>query len=212
MFSEEEARIIYNIPLSPLLPRDRLIWRGTLDGIFIVRSAYHLRKELQDAEGGQRSHVEKGPNVWKALWFLKVPNPMKFFIWRACNDLLPTRVKLYRKKVTEIKLCPCCNIEEEDTLHALWSCPAAKDVWGCSHSCFQKLYCEGTNFSMLVEFCMGKLCKDELDLMAVISRRIWLRRNAMVFEGKFAHPNDVFSDAAKYGFDSKGQQWVLCKF
>jgi hypothetical protein len=45
--------------------------------------------------------------------------------------------------------------------------------------------------------------------MAMISRRIWLRRNALVFEGKFAHPNDVFLDAAKYGFDSKGQQWVL---
>jgi hypothetical protein len=55
IFSKEEAKIISNIPLSPLLPRDELIWRGTTHGEFTVRSAYHLGKELQEMAVGQCS-------------------------------------------------------------------------------------------------------------------------------------------------------------
>jgi hypothetical protein len=41
----EEAQVIENIPLSPCLPPDRLIWKETQDGNFTVRSAYHLEKK-----------------------------------------------------------------------------------------------------------------------------------------------------------------------
>jgi hypothetical protein len=36
---------------------------------------------------------------------------------------------------------------------------------------------------------------NELALMAVRARRIWLRRNSFVFEGNFAHPNAVYNEA-----------------
>lgn len=68
VFSEDEAKVISKIPLSLMLPSDRLIWRGTLHSEFTVRSTYHLGKEMQDQEGGQCSHVEKGLDVWKAVW------------------------------------------------------------------------------------------------------------------------------------------------
>jgi hypothetical protein len=74
VFSEEEAKIISNIPLSPLLPKDKLIWRGTTHGEFSVRSAYHLGKELQDLAGGQCSSEVQARKVWKALCALEVPN------------------------------------------------------------------------------------------------------------------------------------------
>jgi len=36
---------------------------------------------------------------------------------------------------------------------------------------------------------------DDLDLLAVLARWIWLRRNTLVFEGTFIHPNIVFKGA-----------------
>jgi hypothetical protein len=32
-----------------------------------------------------------------------------------------------------MKTYPCCDGEEKDAFHALWLCPAAKDVWGAHH-------------------------------------------------------------------------------
>lgn len=52
-FSVDGAVVIQNIPLSPLLPRDKLIWRCSSNGLFSVRSAYHLAVERQaDSCGG----------------------------------------------------------------------------------------------------------------------------------------------------------------
>jgi len=194
VFEEEEAKVIINIPLSPMLPSDRLIWRGTDNGIFTVRSAYHLGKELQDQEGGQCSKRQKGQEVWKSIWSMEVPNSVKLFMWKACNDLLPTKTNLFKRKVVEDPKCPCCTLEEETTFHVLWSCPAARDVWGSHLSAFQKCYCEGESFRALVEYCFGKMNKEDLELLAVLARRIWLRRNSLVFEGIFAHPDNVYNE------------------
>jgi hypothetical protein len=80
-----------------------------------------------------------------------------------------------------MKMCHCCDGEEEDALHALWLCPVAKDVWESSFSCFQKFNFAGPNFRGLFAYCMERCTKEELELMAVTARRIWLRRNAWVF-------------------------------
>jgi len=33
-------------------------------------------------------------NVWNALWKLHIPNKIKVFGWRACQEILPTRSNL----------------------------------------------------------------------------------------------------------------------
>jgi hypothetical protein len=133
--------------------------------------------------------------IWKTLWALEVPNQVKIFLWRACNDVLPTRVNLSQRKITETKCCLCYQIEEESILHALWTCSVAKDVWGCANSRFQKCSYGGTNFSLLFEYCMEQFDMKYLALMAVVARCIWLKRNAYVFEGKFDHPSGLYLDA-----------------
>jgi hypothetical protein len=93
-FLEEEREIILNIPLSPLLPRDRLIWRCTKKGEFSVRSAYHLRLDIQTAAKPSSSKKSDNTKVWKVCWNSNIPPAVKTFIWHACHNLLPTRVNL----------------------------------------------------------------------------------------------------------------------
>ena len=74
-----------------------------------------------------------GGRVWKVLWKLKVPNKIKVFGWRACCNILPTRVNLTRKQIIEDNKCEACKAELEIVVHALWNCGAAQDIWaGCS--------------------------------------------------------------------------------
>jgi hypothetical protein len=49
---------------------------------------------------------------------------------------------------------------------------------------------------MLFKYCMEKFSREDLDFMAVIARRIGLRRNALVFDGVFAHSDVVFAKVA----------------
>ena len=126
------------MPLCPSLPPDKLVWRGTTDGIFSVRSAYHMGMENTFRGRGSASSVSLENRIWKVIWNLEVPNSVKMFMWRACNDLLPTKCNLVKRKMVEDCICPCCYREEETVVHVLWSCPAAQDVWGSGSMIFQK--------------------------------------------------------------------------
>jgi hypothetical protein len=45
-FSAYEAKTIKSFPLCPSLLPDKVIWNGTFNGMFSVRSAYHLGMDL----------------------------------------------------------------------------------------------------------------------------------------------------------------------
>jgi hypothetical protein len=188
IFTSEEARVIENIPLGPCLPKDMQFWKASKNGIFTVRSAYHLGMELIASSSAQSSRggIEKG--FWKDLWALSVSNLVKMFTWRACHNILPTRSNLSKRRVVEDNMCPCCKREPETVMHVIWSCPASLDVWGGGNSSFHKCNYDSVSFADLLENIMQQFRRDEVELFVVIARCIWLRRNSLVFEVKFKHP------------------------
>jgi hypothetical protein len=122
---------------------------------------------------------------------------MKFFLWRACHNLLPTKVNLCRQKVVEDNLCSCCTREAESVIHVLWCCPAAQDVWGRGPIVFHKCKTEGGSFNLLMDECLNRLSTEGMELMAVICRRIWLRISKMVFDQIFTPPIVVYEEAVR---------------
>lgn len=100
VFREEEARVICQIPLSPGRQKNLFIWRGTSNGEFSIRSAYHLEEDFQSRRSGGGSRQEEGGGVWKVIWGLKIPNAVEMLMWRACNNLLPTKENLFRRGST----------------------------------------------------------------------------------------------------------------
>ncbi|XP_042939343.1 uncharacterized protein LOC122274364 [Carya illinoinensis] len=128
---------------------------------------------------------------------MQVPNTTKTFLWRACFEALPTMLNLFKKKIVVSPMCPICCREEETTTHALWSCSSAMDVWSQGHIFFQKSTLREASFIELYER-FTLLCDRELlDLFSVIARSIWLRRNKLLFEGSFLHPNILLRQASQ---------------
>jgi hypothetical protein len=91
--------------------------------------------------------------------------------------------------------CPCCGSEEETTIHDVWSCPATQYVWGEKFSCFQKCNTHLSSFVHLLEYSLQRFSKDQVELLAVVARKVWLRRNSLVFEGVLRHPKEVLEEA-----------------
>jgi hypothetical protein len=51
------------------------------------------------------------------------------FLWRACNNILPTKENLYKKKIIDDPKCAICGGDIETLGHVIWSCTVARDVW-----------------------------------------------------------------------------------
>ena len=120
---------------------------------------------------------------WKSLWSLtlRVPNKVKHFAWRACNNALPTMVNLQQRHISTSDLCEQCTTKPEDTLHALWACSKLEEVWRTlSWTLLAAQACPLT-FNALLD-CFLKV-KDNFrkEIFIMTAWTIWNRRNALKF-------------------------------
>ncbi|KAJ0017910.1 hypothetical protein Pint_10785 [Pistacia integerrima] len=74
LFSESEVNTICQISISVFNRPDKLVWRCSQNGLFSVRSAYHLQVESQLSSQGQSSFVANENKKWKKLWKLPITN------------------------------------------------------------------------------------------------------------------------------------------
>ncbi|KAF5481399.1 hypothetical protein F2P56_002053 [Juglans regia] len=127
VFNSEEAQLICNIPLNMRNISDRLIWARNTKGIFTIKSSYFLDYVLTKQSRGESSNAEATDVVWRKMWKLHVPGKIKQFLWKALNDILPTRQMLRKKHIVDEDWCPMCKRVEESVIHVLWNCPASMD-------------------------------------------------------------------------------------
>ncbi|XP_040987877.1 uncharacterized protein LOC121235608 [Juglans microcarpa x Juglans regia] len=197
IFGEAEADTIIKIPISSTGVEDKLIWVGTKDGVFTVKSAYHLQKELNALRFVQPSSAITNKIEWTNCWNFQIPNAVKTFLWRACLESLSTRFNLVKKQICESSKCPICLSEAETMIHILWNCPSAMDVWSRGPAGLQKSSIRPGNFGDLLEALISTCDQDTIELFAFATRNIWHRRNLFIFENSFIHPCEVMQTAKK---------------
>ena len=100
--------------------------------VFSVRSAYFLQLEIERKSTGNKassSNPARLHSFWNGIWSAQVPPKIKTFIWRACNDSLLTRTKLFERKVLHSFSCVLCFEEAETCDHLFLECSFAQAVW-----------------------------------------------------------------------------------
>jgi hypothetical protein len=195
IFPEDEAKRICSMVVSPLGQKDQIVWAGTKKGIFTVRSAYHLAKEISLANEGESSNEGRNERVWQTLWKINCPRVVHLFLWKACNNILPTKENLARRGVTPDDKCPICKLERETVSHSLWSCQAAKDVWLECPMRIQKSPCDEDDFLSIFKRLGERLSVEDLRMLAYVARQIWFRRNGVVFKEVFQSPKEIIQAA-----------------
>ena len=174
IFHRDEADAICQIPLSRRYVADTIVWLHNPRGEFTVKSAYHVARRILTGEarvGTSRGCAAK--QIWATIWKLRIPNKIKVFAWRACHEILPTTVNLTRRRVIHEDKCSICTIESESTIHALWDCAAAQDIWAGSVRKLQKFKHGQSDILQLMEELLERLNLEEMELFWTQAWLIW---------------------------------------
>lgn len=210
-FNQFDAEAILKIPLSRRLIQDRLVWKFGRKGKYEVKSGYHVARMLDgDTNGREECSVPRSDHrTWNQLWQLQVPSKIKVFSWRACLDILPSKVNLARRQVLQEDKFELCKLSPETTVHAIWDCSAAQDVWAGSTARIQKCGLVFDDFMQLFQGMMAKLSVEELEIFLVQSWLIWHRRNTLLYGGSMQHPMQLNKRATDYLKEYRDAQTLL---
>ena len=120
LFHREDVDVITKIPLSRRVVSDSIIWLHNKHGKFSVKSAYKVARRLR-GNGNQAKSLTGcvGKLIWPVLCKLCIPNKIKIFGWRACNDILPTKCNLVKRRIINEDKCQICTREVELAVHIL---------------------------------------------------------------------------------------------
>jgi len=115
----EVERIKYCLVPSPLQHEDKTIWSGTKHGFCTLRSAYFLEMNQRQQGVGESSKHQEVQLFWKSLWQLPVQPAERNFVWKVCNNILPTKETLFRKGILDDPYCPLCLTQPETFSHSV---------------------------------------------------------------------------------------------
>lgn len=104
-------------------------------------------------------------------------------------------MNLAKKKIAIDSNCSICGREEESTLHIVWNCPTASDVWSERGSPVEKWGYNEANFMDLWRRLNMKLGPEEFIVVAYGMRQLWMRRNSLLFESSLDQPRSVMQKA-----------------
>lgn len=113
----DEAVKVCNTPLLEYVKKDKLIWNLTKHGGYSVKSAYHLYMNF--VAGAADLKIDRD---WNLIWHLKVPLKVKAFLWKACRNCLPTRMRLQSKGINCPAVSVFCERELENSWHVFLTC------------------------------------------------------------------------------------------
>lgn len=138
MFARGTSEDILQIKLGNLSSRDKLVWKENKAKVFSVKTAYQVALWLHHPHVGEHSLATMDQKIWKRIWSINVPPKVGTFVWRACFYILPTKTNLFHKKVPVDPLCSVFGQADETTVHILWECPLAHNVWALVWGRIQK--------------------------------------------------------------------------
>lgn len=204
--------IAVKIIATPILPEgepDKLILPHTNNGRYEVKSGYHAEKAIktnQEENCCSSSHTVDNL-LWKNLWHAKVSPKIKKFIWKACQNAIPTRHNLHKRKLSDAPNCPICHAGTEDIEHMLLTCPWTRPIWFGSPLQWNPADHPITRFDLWLQEKLSQLSaqKDSYiqnsSLLFTLCWYIWKGRNLKIFEDHDPQPELTLSVAIKTSYD-----------
>ena len=128
---------------------------------------------------------------------LRTPNKVKHFIWRACNNSLPTLDNLFRRQIVSSDCCNICHAHPEDILHVVWGCIEVANMWKeLSWAHLSGPYHPGEFTNLFSSFL--QVTEDyRVEIFSIAAWMLWTRRNSLRLGCPTRPLNQIFSEAGR---------------
>ena len=140
-----------------------------------MKSAYWIAMVAASTEQEGTSGASGQKQLWKTIWSAEVPNKIRNFVWRACQNIIPTKSNLCRRQVLNSDTCEQCGKCSETTSHILLHCDKSSSVWVACGLVMEK-DCSFVDLLWKVSKDLG-LANVNLTHFMAISWNIWNDRN-----------------------------------
>ncbi|GAU46887.1 hypothetical protein TSUD_133860 [Trifolium subterraneum] len=101
---------------------DKVVWEEERNECYSVKSGYKLA--MRYIIGSDKYHVAGN---WNGIWKAQASHKARHLLWRLCRGCLPTRCRLWERRVECTLNCHVCDEEIEDELHIFFKCGVAWD-------------------------------------------------------------------------------------
>lgn len=194
-----DAVEILEVSLNVHRSEGKLVWSCTRNGMFNVRSAYHVAlKIISIVDQGPCSCIQFRDVFWKNIWTLNLPIKLKNFTWRACGNSLPTKQNLVSRHILGNVVCDFYQMAVENALHALCSCFIISRSWRTSLEDNSFDFQKHCNFDLLVWEVMQLADQSFLERLLTIAWSMWKYRNLRLFNESIVEPYDLVVKSLAY--------------
>ncbi|KAM5562690.1 hypothetical protein ABKV19_017740 [Rosa sericea] len=191
LFSPSEALLIKSIPISSHLPRDKVVWHPHKRGFFTTNSAYYVARDIAYNRVNYPPPVDEFQALWKTIWKAKVPKKVAVGVWRACQNILPTRERILTKGYEGETGCLLCDCPLESVGHVLADCQTARALLG---EVSLQITCPVTPVFIFKEWmleCVNRVSLEQFEKFMMFLWALWTNRNAALWEEKSRLPADI---------------------
>lgn len=187
---EEDANAILAIPIPQRDVADRVVWTGSKNGVYNVKSGYHYWFNLRYGTVSVPQSVG-----WKRVWHLKIPQKVKVFIWRFCRNIVPVRKRLSARGLRVPITCPMCLSDIEHMTHLFFDCDFAADCWR-----HVRLWYEWSAIENACDWLLAQISStpiEEVTKICIVLWGVWFWRNKKVWESKVVTPAFAMDNSFK---------------
>ncbi|XP_038716200.1 uncharacterized protein LOC120009617 [Tripterygium wilfordii] len=179
-----DVKAILEIPLGDVRARDSRRRYFEPKGIYTVKSGYRVLEEWNqfhknDASSSSRTSM----GIWNAIWGARVPPKIKTFMWRLCNDYIPTFENLKRRGIPVQHECLLCGRDRESAFHLFILCPWVHQAYfkaGLPHT---HEYHPRSSVMLWVDGLVHNMNTKTLSRMLVFLWQLWNVRNSVLHRG-----------------------------
>jgi len=146
-----------------------MVWLYNSSGVYSSQSLY----KIINFRGIKTVHVS-------ALWHIKIPPRVHFFLWQLINNKVLTRDNLAKWRKVKDPSCLLC-LEQESVHHLFFECVVAKQCWKVISDAVGTIV--GIDLAVIGQFWLSEKRHGILNIVtSAVFWSIWKLRNEILFQ------------------------------